>query len=59
MEAERSIKNAVVNKQFFLGSPAGFKTLNAMNVGSVLVNVGEESLSSNTIVIDRIEVIRP
>jgi len=46
-------------KQFFLGNPAGFKTPNAMKVGSVLVNVDEKSLTSNTIVIDRIEVIAP
>jgi hypothetical protein len=46
-------------KQFFLGNPTGFKTPSAMKVGSVLVNVDEKSLTSNTIVIDRIEVIRP
>ena len=46
-------------KQFFLGNPAGFKTPSAMKVGSVLVNVDEKSLTSNTIVIDRIEVITP
>ncbi len=46
-------------KKFFLGNPDGFKTPSAMTVGSVLVNVDEKSLSSNTIVIDRIEVIRP
>jgi len=46
-------------KQFFLGNPAGFKTPSAMKVGSVLVNVDEKSLTSNTIVIDRIEVISP
>jgi len=46
-------------EQFFLGNPAGFKTPSAMNVDSVLVNVDEKSLTSNTIVIDRIEMIRP
>jgi hypothetical protein len=46
-------------KQFFLGNPVGFKTPSAMNVGSVLVNVDEKSLTSDTIVVDRIEVIRP
>ncbi|MGA9175929.1 MAG: hypothetical protein WBZ05_01680 [Desulfobacterales bacterium] len=46
-------------KQFFLGNPAGFKTPSAMKVGSVLVNVDEKSLTSNTIIIDRIEVITP
>jgi len=51
--AEAKIKN------FFLGNPSGFKTPSAMEVGSVLVDVDEKSLSNNTIVIDRIEVIRP
>ena len=46
-------------KQFFLGNPAGFKTPSAMKVGSILVNVDEKSLTGNTIVIDRIEVINP
>lgn len=46
-------------KQFFLGNPTGFKTPSAMKVGSVIVNVDEKSLSSNTIVVDRIEVITP
>jgi len=46
-------------KIFFLGNPSGFKTPSAMEVGSVLVDVDEKSLSNNTIVIDRIEVIRP
>ena len=46
-------------KRFFLGNPSGFKTPSAMKVGSVLVNVDEKSLTSNTIVIDRIEVISP
>ena len=51
--AEAKIKN------FFLGNPAGFKTPSAMKIGSVLVNVDEKSLTGNTIVIDRIEVISP
>lgn len=46
-------------KQFFLGNPAGFKTPSAMNVGSVLVNVDEKSLTGSTILVDRVEVIRP
>jgi len=46
-------------KQFFLGNPAGFNTPSAMKVGSVLVKVDEKSLTSDTIVIDRIEVISP
>jgi hypothetical protein len=46
-------------KRFFLGNPTGFKTPSAMKIGSVLVNVDEKSLTSNTIVVDRIEVITP
>jgi len=46
-------------KRFFLGNPSGFKTPSAMKVGSVLVNVDEKSLTSNTIIVDRIEVITP
>jgi len=46
-------------KKFFLGNPSGFKTPSAMEVGSVLVDVDEKSLSGDIIIIDRIEVIRP
>lgn len=46
-------------KKFFLGNPVGFKTPSAMKVGSVLVKVDKKSLTSNTIVVDRIEVISP
>jgi hypothetical protein len=46
-------------KKFFLGNPTGFKTPSAMKVGSVLVNVDEKSLTSNTVIVDRIEVITP
>jgi hypothetical protein len=46
-------------KKFFLGNPAGFKTPSAMKVGSVLVKVDEKSLTGNTIIVDRIEVISP
>ena len=46
-------------KRFFLGNPAGFKAPSAMKVESILVNVDEKSLTSDPIVIDRIEVISP
>jgi uncharacterized protein involved in outer membrane biogenesis len=46
-------------KDFFLGNPKGFKSPQAMRVGSIYVNVDEKSLISDTIVIDKIEVIRP
>jgi uncharacterized protein involved in outer membrane biogenesis len=46
-------------KDFFLGNPKGFTTPQAMKVGSIFVNVDEKSLTSDTIVIDKIEVLRP
>jgi hypothetical protein len=46
-------------KEFFLGNPSGFKTSSAMKVGSVLVKVDEKSLTGDTIVVDRIEVLNP
>jgi uncharacterized protein involved in outer membrane biogenesis len=46
-------------KDFFLGNPKGFNAPQAMKVGSIFVNVDEKSLTSNTIVIDKIEVLRP
>jgi len=46
-------------KDFFLGNPKGFKSPQAMNVGSIHVNVDEKSLTGDTIVIDRIEVLGP
>ena len=46
-------------KDFFLGNPQGFKSPQAMTVGSIYVDVDEGSLADDTIIIDRIEVIRP
>ena len=46
-------------KDFYLGNPKGFKSPEAMKVGSILVDVDESSLTKDTIVIDRIEVLRP
>jgi uncharacterized protein involved in outer membrane biogenesis len=46
-------------KDFLLGNPKGFKTPEAMTVGSIFVNVNEKSLTTNTIVIDKIEILRP
>lgn len=46
-------------KDFYLGNPKGFKSPEAMKVGSILVDVDESSLTQDTIVIDRIEVLRP
>ena len=46
-------------EDFFLGNPKGFKSPQAMKVGSILVDVNESSLTKDTIIIDRIEVIAP
>ncbi len=46
-------------KDFFLGNPGGFKSPEAMRVGSIYANVDEKSLTGDTIVIDKIEVLRP
>jgi hypothetical protein len=46
-------------KDFYLGNPKGFKTPEAMKVGSILVDVAESSLTKETIVIERIEVLNP
>ncbi len=46
-------------KDFLLGNPKGFNAPQAMKVGSIYVNVDEKSLTKDTIVIDKIEVVRP
>jgi hypothetical protein len=46
-------------KDFFLGNPRGFNGPQAMSVNSVYVKVDEKSLTKDTIVIDKIEVVRP
>jgi uncharacterized protein involved in outer membrane biogenesis len=46
-------------KDFFLGNPKGFNAPQAMSVNSIYVKVDEKSLTKNTIVIDKIEVVRP
>lgn len=46
-------------KNFLLGNPAGYKSPDAIKVGSVLVQVNEKSLASDTIIVDKIEVINP
>jgi hypothetical protein len=46
-------------KDFYLGNPKGFKSPEAIKVGSILVDVDESSLTKDTIVIDRIEVLSP
>jgi len=46
-------------KEFFLGNPKGFKSPSAMKVGSVYVDVDEGSLTKDTIVINKVEVVGP
>jgi len=46
-------------KEFFLGNPKGFKSSKAISVGSSLVNIDEKSIVTDTIIIDRIEVVAP
>jgi uncharacterized protein involved in outer membrane biogenesis len=46
-------------KDFLLGNPRGFKSGEAMRVGSIEVDVDETSLTGDTIIIEKIAVIAP
>ncbi len=46
-------------KSFFLGNPSGFKSDQAMKVGSIYVDIDEGSLMKNPIVINKIEIVAP
>jgi len=46
-------------KDFYLGNPKGFKSPDAMKVGSIYVDVDEGSVTGETIIIDKIEVVGP
>lgn len=46
-------------KKLTLGNPKGFKTPNAVTVGSIYVDVDEKSVAGHTIIIDKIEVVAP
>jgi len=46
-------------KDFRLGNPKGFKSPHALIVGKVYVDVDEGSLTGDTIIIDKIEVVAP
>jgi uncharacterized protein involved in outer membrane biogenesis len=46
-------------KDFSLGNPPEFKSPEALKVGAVLVDIDERSIATDTIVIERIEVLRP
>lgn len=46
-------------KNLSLGNPKGFNSPQAIKVGAIHVNVDKGSLTGDTIIIDRIEVVRP
>ena len=46
-------------KDFFLGNPKGFKSAQAMKVGSVSVDIDEKTITANPVVIHKIEIIAP
>ncbi len=46
-------------KKFFLGNPKGFKSPSAMKVGYIYVDVDEGSLTKDTIIIKKVEVVGP
>lgn len=46
-------------KELFLGNPDGFTSPYAMKVRSIKVDIDEKSITKDTIVIDRIEVLSP
>jgi len=46
-------------KEFVLGNPEGFTTPHAITVGSLHVDIEEKSLTSDTIIIERIELTKP
>jgi len=46
-------------KDFYLGNPKGFNSPRAITVGYIYVDMDEGSLTGDTIIIDRIEVVYP
>jgi uncharacterized protein involved in outer membrane biogenesis len=46
-------------KDFYLGNPKGFKSPDAVEVGSIYVDMDEASITKETIIIEKIEVVRP
>lgn len=46
-------------KDFFLGNPKGFNSPHAIKAGSIFMDVDEKSITGDTIIIDRIEVVAP
>ncbi len=46
-------------KDFYLGNPKGFKSPDAVKVRSIYVNVDEASVTGETVIIEKIEVVGP
>ena len=46
-------------KDFYLGNPKGYTSPYALRVGSIYLDVQESSLTGKTIVIDKVELVRP
>jgi len=46
-------------KNLYLGNPKGFKSPQAMRVKTIYVNVDEKSITGDTIIIDKVEVVGP
>ncbi len=46
-------------QDFLLGNPGGFDSPRALTVKSIQVDVDEKSLTGDTVIIDRVEVVRP
>ncbi len=46
-------------KNFFLGSPEGFKAPQAMKVESIYVDVDEGSITGATVIVEKIELMHP
>ena len=53
LSAEARLKN------LYLGNPKGFKSPQAMRVKTVYVNVDEKSITGDTVIIDKVEVVGP
>lgn len=53
------LSGQVTLQKFLLGNPKGFSSPHAVAVKSIYVDVDEKSLTSDTIIIERIEVVGP
>ncbi len=53
------LSGQVILQKFLLGNPQGFNSPHAVAVKSIYVDVDETSLTSDTIIIERIEVVGP